>query len=232
MSEPQTVSPPASPEPMLPLQAGERLDQKTFHERYEAMPEYVRAELIEGVVYMPSPVGSPHGGSHLELCIWLGTYKAHTPGTGGADNTTTILGPASEPQPDVFLRILPAHGGQTWDDERQYVHGAPELIAEASDSSEGFDLGPKFRDYQQGGVREYLVILVRRRQVRWFTRSDSGFVDLPPGEDGILRSEVFPGLWLDPEALLRGDTLRVLEVLNQGLATPEHAGFVEHLRRP
>src|SRR5438093_2490407 len=87
----------------VPLEPGDCLDQETFHARYEAMPEHVKAELIEGVVYMPSPLKLSHGEVHIEVNIWLGLYKAATPGTRVADNATTILGPSSEPQPDASL---------------------------------------------------------------------------------------------------------------------------------
>ena len=91
----------------IPLKAGDRLDQKTFHARYEAMPEHVKAELIEGVVYMPSPLKWEHGDVHGEVLTWLKLYKAATPGTRVGDNATTIMGPQSEPQPDACLILLP-----------------------------------------------------------------------------------------------------------------------------
>ncbi|HHY56244.1 MAG TPA: Uma2 family endonuclease, partial [Chloroflexi bacterium] len=56
------------------------------------------------------------------------------------------------------------------------------------------------------------------------------FVALAPGEDGVLRSEVFPGLWLDASALWRQDLPALLAVLQQGVGTEEHAAFVERLR--
>jgi len=232
MSEPTTIPTPAAPKEMPPLRDGERLDQPTFHQRYEAMPPGTRAELIGGVVYMPSPLKASHGKIHGELMAWLKGYKARTPGTRVFDNATTILGAEGEPQPDASLCLLPECGGQTHIDEQDYLRGAPELVAEVSHSSEDIDLGQKLLDYQQAGVREYLVVLLRRQQVRWFVRRGTEFMDLLPGPDGFFRSEVFPGLWLDPQALMKTDTLRLLEILNQGLATPEHAAFVARLRRP
>ena len=77
----------------IPLEPGDCLDQKTFHARYEAMPEPVKAELIEGVVYRPSPLKLEHGDVHGEVIAWLKLYKAATPGTRVVDNATTILGP-------------------------------------------------------------------------------------------------------------------------------------------
>jgi hypothetical protein len=220
-------------EPELPpLENGDHLDQPTFHQRYEAMPEHVRAELIGGIVFMASPMKRPHGRQHVTMSFWLELYSAHTPGTEPLDNTTAILGDDSEPQPDSALLILPECGGQTRDDGDDYIRGAPEWLGEIAASSKSIDLNLKLRDYEQAGVREYVVCVLSEKRVVWFIRRGDRFEELPPGPDGICRSEVFPGLWLDADALLRRNTLRVEEVLRQGLATPEHQAFVESLRRP
>jgi Uma2 family endonuclease len=219
-------------EGLLPLQPGDHLDQKTFHARYAAMPEHVRAELIGGVVYMPSPLKARHGRIHQVLNNWLTNYRMATPGTDVFDNTTTILGEQSEPQPDAYLTILPECGGQTREDDDGYVTGAPEFVAEVADSSASIDLHAKRRDYEQAGVREYLVLVLRQNRIVWFVRGDEGFTPLAPGDDGVYRSPLFGGLWLDADALLRGDMVRVNEVLQQGLASPEHAAFVDRLRQP
>jgi Uma2 family endonuclease len=211
----------------IPLESGDCLDQKTFHARYEAMPEHVKAELIEGVVYMPSPLKLQHGTVHGELIGWLSLYKAVTPGTQVADNATTILGPFSEPQPDASLFILPEYGGQTTVDDEGYLVGSPELLAEVSSSSQAYDVHAKRRDYDRADVQEYVIALLREQRVIWLVRRDGRLVDLAPGPDGVFRSEFFGGLWLDAAALLRCDTLRVHEVLRQGLSSPEHARFVE-----
>ncbi len=79
---------------------GQRLDQPTFHALYEAMPPGTRAELIDGVVYMPSPVGSEHGIAQVPVIVWLDYYAEQTPGLQVMDNASTILGWKSEPQPD------------------------------------------------------------------------------------------------------------------------------------
>jgi Uma2 family endonuclease len=213
-----------------PLVEGERLDQRTFHARYEAMPPHVRAELVGGIVYMPSPLGVPHGRHHGLLMTWLGTYAAETPGTDVLNNATTILNDENEPQPDGNLIILPEYGGQTSVTEDEYLQGTPELIAEVSDSSELYDLKTKKLVYEQAGVLEYVVVVVRK-EIVWHVRRHGAFVPLDPGPDGIYRSEVFPGLWLDGAAMLARDSKRVLQVLQQGLATPEHARFVEELAK-
>ncbi len=214
-----------------PLMNGDHLDQKTFHARYEAMPSDCRAELIGGIVYMSSPQKSRHGRYHAKLAHWLGEFEDATPGVEAHVNSTQILADDAEPQPDAGLFILPEYGGQVWEDEKEYLHGAPEWVGEISDSTESIDLNRKKKDYEQAGVREYLVVAVRTRQVFWFVRRRGKFKDLAPGPDGILRSEIFPGLWLDPEALLKRSGKRLLAVLRQGLASPEHAAFVAKLAK-
>jgi Uma2 family endonuclease len=211
-----------------PLENGDHLDQETFHARYEAMPEDVRAELVGGVVYMPSPLKRPHGRMHVRVIRWLSEYEEATPGTEVLDNATNILGPQSEPQPDASLRILPDRGGQTREQD-EYIVGAPEHVVEIASGKDSIDLHAKRTDYERAGVKEYLVVVLRQAQVLWFASRAGHFEELAPGSDGILRSEAFPGLWLDPTALLRLDTRRVLEVLRQGLASPEHGAFVSRL---
>lgn len=212
-----------------PLENGDRLDQKTFHARYEAMPEGTRAELIGGVVHMPSPLKPRHGRMHMRVNYWLVEYQDATPGVEAYDNTTAILGEESEPQPDAYLIVAPEKGGQMRMNEDEYLEGAPEFIVEVALSRESIDLHGKRTEYERAGVREYAVVALRQNQVFWFVSRNARFEDLPLGADGIFRSEVFPGLWLDPAALLRRDAARIREVLQPGLASPEHAAFVAML---
>jgi Uma2 family endonuclease len=215
-----------------PLEAGDHLDQPTFHERYKAMPSAFRAELIGGVVIVPSPLSSSHGFHHALVMTWLGNYWIATPGTKAGDNMTAILGETSEPQPDGALIIDPARGGQTGLSEDGYMTGAPELIVEVASSSASIDLHAKRRDYEQAGVVEYVVVVLRQRVVRWFVIQDGTYQDMSADTDGIFRSRVFPGLWLHANALLQLDGATVMDVLRQGLATPEHAAFVQRLQVP
>jgi Putative restriction endonuclease len=214
-----------------PLENGDRLDQKTFHARYEAMPEDVRAELIGGIVYMASPQKVPHGRFHPTLIRWMTEYEDETPGTEVQLNSTQIMGPESEPQPDGVLFIQPGLGGQVGIDKDDYLTGAPEWVGEISWSTESIDLHAKKDDYEAAGVREYVVVALRRKEVFWFARHRGKFKAMPQDKDGIFRSQVFPGLWLDPAALLRQDRKQLLAVLRQGLATPDHAAFVAKLAR-
>jgi Uma2 family endonuclease len=212
-----------------PLENGDRLDQKTFHERYEAMPENVKAELIGGVVYMSSPLKPRHGRPHARVIGWLGLYEESTPGVEVLDNTTAIMSDRSEPQPDACLLILPECGGKTRENENEYLVGSPEFIAEIASSTESVDLHGKRDDYEREGVVEYVVVAVRQKRVFWWHLANGKYEPLAPDADGIIRSKVFPGLWLDIAALLRLDTAALFAVLRKGLASPEHAEFVQRL---
>jgi Uma2 family endonuclease len=226
-------SPDPSPETLLPLEPGDRLTRDEFERRYDAMPHLKKAELIEGVVYMPSPVRlHRHGSPHFRLIAWLGTYEAATPGILGADNASARLDLNNEPQPDALLLIAPEHGGQATITADDYVEQAPELVAEVAASSAGYDLHTKLEVYRRNGVREYLVWRVLDRQFDWFVLRSGQFQPLPPDAEGIVRSEVFPGLWLDVAALLRGDMPRVLAVAQQGVASHAHTAFLRKLEGP
>lgn len=211
-----------------PLVAGQRLDRAMFDERYRAMPAGTRAELIDGVVSMLSPVGPEHGRAHVPALVWLSYYEENTPGVEALDNTSTALGPRSEPQPDAILRVLTEAGGRTRLDRRT-VLGVPELIVEVSHSTRSSDLGPKLADYERAGVLEYVVRALDPDEVLWHVLRDGRLVAVPPDLDGLHRSLAFPGLWLDPLALLARDTRRLRAVLDLGVATAEHAAFVARL---
>lgn len=217
---------------VLPLRAGDHLASAEFERRYEAMPGLKKAELIEGVVYLPSPVSTEdHAAPHFDLIGWLAIYKALTPGVQGGDNGTLRLDLDNVPQPDAFLRILPSHGGQSQTSDDGYVVRAPELAGEVAASSVSYDLHDKLDAYRRNGVQEYVVWRVLDRQIDWFVLRDGRYEPLTPTADGWYRSEVFPGLWLDAAALLKGDLARVFEVVQAGASTPEHGAFVRHLQQ-
>ncbi len=224
--EQETITARRTPE----LRAGDRLTRAEFERRYEAMPHLKKAELIEGVVYMPSPVSTEeHGGPHFDLITWMGVYRAQTLGVQGGDNATLRLDLNNEPQPDAFLRILPEFGGQSYT-LNGYVEGAPELVAEVAASSASYDLHDKLNAYRRNGVREYVVWRVWDRAIDWFMLRNGQYQKLRPTAAGWYQSEVFPGLWLDPTALIAGNLRQVLQVLQEGLASPEHADFVRRLQ--
>jgi Uma2 family endonuclease len=215
---------------MPPLENGDRLTRAEFERRYAAMPHLKKAELIEGIVHMPSPVRlKKHAKPHASLVTWLGTYEAATRGVELADNATVRLDLDNEPQPDALLRILPGAGGQSGDSADDYVEGGPELVAEVASSSASYDVHEKKRAYRRNRVQEYLVWLVDERRVRWWELREDDYAELPV-EEGLTKSRVFPGLWLDAAALVNGQSADVLKQLERGLATVEHRSFAAQLR--
>jgi Uma2 family endonuclease len=225
------IDPRESQAAIPPLENGDRLSRAEFERRYEAMPDLKKAELIEGEVYVGSPVRHrQHSAPHSQLITWLGTYTASTPNLDLGDNGSLRLDLDNMPQPDAFLMIKPERGGQARISDDDYVEGAPELIAEIAASSVSYDLGKKLHVYRRNVVREYLVWRVQDREIDWFVLRDGQYDSLPAGVDGTTRSTVFPGLWLDRTALLRGDLATVLAVVQQGLSAADHAAFVDSLR--
>ena len=221
-----TVARPAARDPAsdgLRLYNGDRMTQPEFHRRYQAYPEDVKFELVEGIVYMASPLCRAHGKYHAQLTMLFGLYELRTPGVEVLDNVTTILGEESEPQPDLSLRILSEYGGRSRETERDYVQGPPELIAEVAPSTRSIDMHQKRRDYQRAGVREYVVLCVEERQLHWFRFKPNG--KLVPDERDVFRSQAFPGLWIDSGAVLACDRARAVRALRKGLASPEHTAF-------
>ncbi|MDG3007084.1 Uma2 family endonuclease [Paludisphaera mucosa] len=220
-----------TPAPTIPpLENGDRLSRAEFERRYDAMAG-VKAELIEGFVHMPSPVRhSRHSRPNALVVAWLLVYEAATPGVEAGDNGSVRLDLENEPQPDAYLMIHPGRGGQARISEDDYVEGAPELVAEVASSSVSIDLGPKLDAYRRNGVREYLVWRALDGALDWLVLREERFEPLAPDADGLWKSTTFPGLWLDGRALLSLDSANMLAALNRGLATPEHAAFVERLK--
>lgn len=212
---------------VVDLQNGDRMNRDEFHRLYEQTPDGFKAELIGGIVYVASPLHPAHGKPHLLLNAIVAAYEGHTPGTDASDNTTVLLGHEGEPQPDLYLRILPEFGGQSSTSKDAYVEGAPELVIEVANSSRAIDLFAKKDDYARYGVREYLVASVKEQQLRWFDLTAG--VELQPDPAGIFKVRVFPGLWINGPALWKHDHPEVMKTLEAGLATPEHAAFVEQL---
>lgn len=211
----------------LPLYSGDRMTQKEFHRRYETYPEDVKFELIGGIVYMAASLKREHGTYHPELSLVLALYKAGTPGVEVADNMTTILGDDSEPQPDLMLRRLTECDGQSRYNKDNYLVGAPELVAEIAHSSRAIDMNRKRLDYLEAGVQEYIVLCVEEQELFWFHFPSRQ--KLKANRQGVWKSRVFPGLWLDGPALIARDSARLVSTAQRGLATPEHTAFVQTL---
>jgi Uma2 family endonuclease len=213
---------------VAPLVAGQRLNQAAFHERYEAMPPGIRAELIGGIVFMPSPVGDRHSDVTFLAINWLGHYSIATPGVKGGTEASTALDDLAEVQPDALLRILPERGGQTRK-HGNIIAGAPELVVEVANSSRAKDLGPKLADYERAETQEYIVFAIDPDEVFWHVLREGRLIQISPDPDGVYRSTIFPGLWLDPVALLENNGPALIATLDRGLATEEHVAFVARL---
>lgn len=217
--------------PRVPvLCAGDRLTRDEFERRYAAMPDVKKAELIEGVVYMGSPVRyEQHGRPEHLLAAWLVFYESGTPGLEAAHNCTLRLDLDNKPQPHLLLRLPAAAGGTSHVTGDGCLEGAPELVIEVAASSTNCDLHQKLGAYRRNGVREYLVHRVEDEAVDWFVLLRGTYEKLVPDAQGCLHSLVFPGLCLDVTALLRGDLVALRSRIDRAVATPEHAAFVQRL---
>jgi Uma2 family endonuclease len=212
-----------------PLQNGDHLTRAEFERRYTAQPELKKAELIEGVVHMPSPVSIRHANIHANIMTWLGSYRAYTPGIYLADNVTIRLDLENEVQPDAVLYIAPEKGGQVRIEDK-FLSGAPELVVEVAASSAAYDLHEKLRVYRRNGVQEYLVLLAHEQETRWLQLIEAEYRPLTPGAAGALHSQAFHGLRFQPDQFWADDLAGLLQVLQTGLDSPEHKAFVTKLR--
>jgi Uma2 family endonuclease len=213
-----------------PLENGDCLTAAEFLRRYEGMPHVKKAELIEGVVYMGSPVRhNLHGQPDALIQLWLSHYVARTPGVEYSANTTTKLDPDNVPQPDSMLRICEECGGQSRVDKDDYLVGAPELVVEITASGASIDMRDKLRAYRRNGVKEYLTWRTVEEQFDWRMLSEGEFKLMSPDTSGILRSTVFPGLWLPLKAVLKRDGAAILACLDRSLSGAEHKAFVAKL---
>ncbi|MFM7370722.1 MAG: Uma2 family endonuclease, partial [Sphaerospermopsis kisseleviana] len=184
----------------------------------------------EGVVYVASPLRfEPHAEPHANLMGWLWSYKIVTPGVRLGDNATVRLDLDNEPQPDAVLLIDTACGGKSYIGADGYIEGAPELIAEVAASSATKDLYDKKRAYRRNGIEEYIVWQVFEGTVSWFSLKNGEYIELVANEQGIIKSQVFPGLWLNVSALVTRNMSQVMATLQTGLSSGEHQDFVEKL---
>lgn len=214
------------------IRNGDSMSQSVFHRLYEQKPANYRAELLAGTVYVCEPLSESHAEIHTDLASLFGAYRARTPGVQALVDATVILGDSDEVQPDMTLRILPAYGGQSRDytyrarrkSRGPYVKGAPEMVAEISFSSRSMDLHIKRKRYELAGVLEYLVFSLQDQELFWF--------DLANGQpihhiEGIFKSKIFPGLWIDKSALFSNKYELMMETLQKGLSSVEHQDFVQ-----
>jgi len=221
-----TVPSEVGPSPDLLLEPGDRLSREEFERRYERMPQVKKAELIEGTVFMPSPVRAHrHAEPHSHLSGWLVLYVSETPNVRSFDNTSVRLDLDNEPQPDLVLIKSGARAGQARISEDDYIEGAPELVVEVIGSSRAYDLHQKKDAYWRNGVREYLALITGEQRVIWWELREGQYEEIAPDSDGLLKSTVFPGLWLDDKALLRGDIKAMLAAARRGFGSPQHRSF-------
>ena len=210
------------------LENGDRLSRYEFEQCYQKMPHLKKAELIEGKVYMASPLRfEPHAEPHANLIGWLWNYKIATSGVRLGDNATIKLDLDNELQPDAVLLLDSNHGGQTSIDEEGYIVGAPEMVIEIAASTASIDLHEKKQVYCRNGVKEYLVWRVIDQQLDWFYLQQENYTSLTPDEKGIIESRVFPGLWLNQAALITGEMQEVMRTLQAGLTSPAHQQFLQ-----
>jgi len=213
-----------------PLENGDRLNRYEFERRYNAMLNLRKAELIEGIVYMAAALRfKSHSQPHGWIMAWLGNYEAMTPGVALGVEPTVRLDLDNEPQPDAVLLIMPEVGGQARLSEDDYLEGAPELVVEIAASSVAIDLHAKKQAYRRNGVKEYIVWQLLDQTVSWFYLEKGEYLNLPVDNDGIMRSRIFPGLWLAVIELVAGNMQRVLAVLQAGLQSSDHSAFVQKL---
>jgi Uma2 family endonuclease len=225
-----TLTPVTEQQTIPTLENGDRLTRAEFERRYKAMPEVKKAELIEGIVYMSSPVrAKQHGQPHADIATWLGVYRSLTPFVFSADNSTVRLDLDNEAQPDLLLYIEEAADGQTVIDDG-YITGAPELVIEITASTASYDLHDKLKAYRRNGVKEYIIWRTLDKNIDWLVLSEGQYHTLA-NEEGIYKSPNFPGLWLDSVALLQDDLAKVLAILQQGINTDEHQTFIETLTK-
>jgi Uma2 family endonuclease len=109
------------------------------------------------------------------------------------------------------------------------VAGSPEFVVEVDASSASYEMHSKLRVYQRNDVQEHLALLTYEQHAIWHTLAGGKYAPMRPEDDGVLRSQVFPGLWLNPQKLWSNDVSGLLAVLHEGLRSPEHAEFLTRL---
>lgn len=202
---------------LISLESGDHLTRDEFHRRYGARPDIKKAELVDGIVYMPSPTRfRAHAEEHGAVVGWLYAYVARASRVRLGVEGTVFLDGRNEVQPDAILwRDEPGGPRLTEDD---YVEGAPQLVVEVAASNAAYDLHEKKEAYRRNGVREYVVWRVLDRAIDWFELRDGAYVRREPDDRGVVESAQFAGLRLHLPSLLAGDAASVLAALGAGPA--------------
>jgi Uma2 family endonuclease len=196
------------------LESGDRLTRAEFHRRYCARPDIKKSELVEGVVYVASPVRlDGHGNEDNIVHMWLGIYAARFPDLKVGVNTTVFLDADNELQPDALLVWRTASKPGARVTERGYVEGAPQLVVEVVRRAASRDLDDKLRAYRRAGTVEYVVWRTLDTEINWFRLHDGVYLRVEPDEHGMIESSEFPGLRLNVPAMLASDRAGVLAAL-------------------
>jgi Uma2 family endonuclease len=189
------------------LENGDRMNREEFHRRYSLRPDLHGVELIQGVVYMPSPTKArDHGRPQQLILTWLGVYESRHPDVQSNAPSTIMMDEENEPEPDAML--VRSERGLIGDDG--YLHGAPDLVVEVANSTVSRDLHQKKDAYERSGVREYVVWRVQDEAIDWFELDSGRYVARQPDADGVIESRWFPGLRMDINRALAGDLAGVL----------------------
>jgi Uma2 family endonuclease len=194
------------------LENGAVMMREEFHAAYGECEGLERVELIEGVVYLPSPIKvETHGEPQLLMLVWLRTYARGRPGILVVGPVTVLLDDMNEPEPDaMLLRTTPG-----WQSPDGYVAKAPELVVEIAASTRSRDLNQKKRAYERNGVKEYVVWRTLEGAIDWFELVDGSFVPKAAQSNGVIASTEFPGLVLDVAAALERDEEKVQAALDR-----------------
>ena len=196
------------------LEQGDCLTASEFLRRYEVASNLKKAQLIEGIVHMPSPVRfDAHAKPDGLIQGWLFSYALSRPELEAVPNATLLLDSENAVQPDAMLCSAPREGGRVFLNEAGYLCGAPELVCEIAASSATVDLHSKFKAYRRNGIGEYLVWLTQEETVRWFRLVEDDFVEME-AVDGRMESVIFPGLVLDLAALFAFDRAAMVAALS------------------
>lgn len=195
------------------LITGMKMSREEFIETWDNEPNLKCAELIDGTVFVSSPVSLDHGIYESLMVAWLRAYSSKVPGWTCATNVTWYI-QDSAPQPDVSL----FRSDVSTERRGKYPVGAPAIAVEVCVSSRDYDFGPKKALYQRAGVEEYITVETFSKTITWRTLVGGSYQNLPVDNDGIIRSRALPGLWLDVAALWREDDDALRECVRRGLA--------------
>jgi Uma2 family endonuclease len=186
------------------------MTRQEFHAAYANYEGLARVELIEGVVYLPSPISlAGHARPQSLVLFWLNAFAAAQPAVEAVGPASVLLDDQNEPEPDaMLLRTTPG-----WLNEEGFLVKIPELAVEIANSSRSRDLHQKLRAYERNGIAEYVVWRVSDGEIDWFELREGRYVKRAADASGMIESREFPGLVMDVPAMLAMDRAKVLAAL-------------------